>query len=363
MIDLEYILLFGLPQNKLEILDGKTRVLLAFPDPQEAIAQFRYWLETLERWQDTPALPLSSEENDESRLIGGFELYRDQCVVHIRLPIDSVMMFNNSELQYDRESWGLGEGIAGGVHSFHAQRALSDKLDLRIFGTELLLTPDSMVAPIAYGFKDPMKLPLGTPEGQRGEVGHHYIQGVPDLLLEVLLPATESELRGGKMTLYREAGLPELWLLDTYRGVIEVYRRLLDRFALVGKFGPGQTFPSHGSVIDPAQLLPPTGKEQTLELWKKAGSRAGLEHFLSAGAPLRHFDFYHGLARRWFACSSAQRSQLLEEQTSQEIARWDSGGEVFQLRRVGDRLLRLDVRIDAAIHRRLFRYWHFEGKW
>ena len=365
MIGLEYLLLFGLPQNKLEVLDGKTRVLMAFPDPGEAAAHFQHWLLTLQRWQDSPAQLFEGDEreqNDQSLLVGSFELFRDNCVVHLRVPIDTALMLNNSELEYDREVWGLGQGVAAGVDRFDFHRAFSSKLGLDVSGTELLLTPDSMVAPIAYGFRERVHLPLGALEGERGLVGKHYMQGVPDLLAEVVLPASEMELRGEKMTLYREAGLPELWLLHPNRGSIEVYQRLLDRFALVGDFGPGQTFSSQQRLLDPADLLPKKG-ESRIKLWEHESDRAGLEHFLTAGTPFRHFDFYRGRARRWFACSTAERSQVLERQATEEIARWDPEGELFELLRVSDRLLRLNVRVDSVTHRRVFRYWHVEGKW
>jgi len=36
MLGLEYILLFGLPENKLELIDGRTRCRLPFATRQEA---------------------------------------------------------------------------------------------------------------------------------------------------------------------------------------------------------------------------------------------------------------------------------------------------------------------------------------
>ena len=49
--DLEYMLLFGPPENKLELLDGKTPCSFPFADRGSADAHFALWASTLARWQ------------------------------------------------------------------------------------------------------------------------------------------------------------------------------------------------------------------------------------------------------------------------------------------------------------------------
>lgn len=47
------------------------------------------------------------------------------------------------------------------------------------------------------------------------------IEGVPDLLVEVLSPGTARRDRGEKLKLYAESGVPEYWILDAAERQIE----------------------------------------------------------------------------------------------------------------------------------------------
>jgi Uma2 family endonuclease len=75
----------------------------------------------------------------------------------------------------------------------------------------------------------------------------HIIQkrgvfGVPDLVVEVLSPSTESRDRGLKLRRYAASGVPHYWILDTEGPRIE--ERVLgeEGYRLVGTFGPGEVF-------------------------------------------------------------------------------------------------------------------------
>jgi Uma2 family endonuclease len=50
------------------------------------------------------------------------------------------------------------------------------------------------------------------------------IEGPPDLVVEVLSPATSKQDRGIKRERYALYGVPEYWLIDAERGRVEVYR-------------------------------------------------------------------------------------------------------------------------------------------
>jgi hypothetical protein len=211
LIGLEYLLLFGLPENKIEgIYQGRTVTCLAFPSPEEAQAHFELWLQTLARWQ---GLPPRYRKRSKAVGVGRFDLSCKKCVVRLLVPLNWDLMFNCFELEADWEVWGRGPGRSSRMEWFRLLLNLEAALRRRFSNTELLLTRDSMVAPAAYAFLDYLHFPPGSPESQRGLVGQCYYQGTPDLLVETVLPWSEGELRGEKMALYRGAKLPRTMVL------------------------------------------------------------------------------------------------------------------------------------------------------
>ena len=51
-----------------------------------------------------------------------------------------------------------------------------------------------------------------------------WVRGAPDLVVEILSPATEARDRGPKMKAYARYGVPEYWIVDPAAQAIEVYR-------------------------------------------------------------------------------------------------------------------------------------------
>ena len=51
MWGLEYLLLFGVPENKWELFDGRVRWAFPFLDRDVAQAHFAAWTDTLQRWR------------------------------------------------------------------------------------------------------------------------------------------------------------------------------------------------------------------------------------------------------------------------------------------------------------------------
>ncbi|MBC8110883.1 MAG: Uma2 family endonuclease [Verrucomicrobia bacterium] len=50
-----------------------------------------------------------------------------------------------------------------------------------------------------------------------------YVKGSPDIIMEVLSPATAKHDKGDKMKIYRKHQIPEYWLIDTKNQSVEVY--------------------------------------------------------------------------------------------------------------------------------------------
>ena len=59
------------------------------------------------------------------------------------------------------------------------------------------------------------------------------IQGVPDLLIEILSPGTRRYDKRTKYERYELAGVPEYWIVDPEDDVVEVFRQRADKFARI----------------------------------------------------------------------------------------------------------------------------------
>jgi Uma2 family endonuclease len=51
-----------------------------------------------------------------------------------------------------------------------------------------------------------------------------FIDGAPDLVVEILSPSTAAHDRATKLALYAEAGVPEVWLMDPLAKTVEVLK-------------------------------------------------------------------------------------------------------------------------------------------
>lgn len=65
---------------------------------------------------------------------------------------------------------------------------------------------------------------LFVAEANRHIIGAAAVQGVPDLVIEVLSPSTLKIDRDRKMDLYARAGIPEYWIVDPDSRAAELYR-------------------------------------------------------------------------------------------------------------------------------------------
>jgi len=72
-------------------------------------------------------------------------------------------------------------------------------------------------------------------------VGQRYVEGPPDLAVEVSSPSTKGRDRIRKRALYERYGVTEFWIVDMDSDVIEVYRLGDDGYGPPERFGPGDT--------------------------------------------------------------------------------------------------------------------------
>jgi Uma2 family endonuclease len=87
-------------------------------------------------------------------------------------------------------------------------------------------------------------------------------EGIPDLIVEVRSPTTWMYDKGAKKYLYEKHGLPELWLVDTVRHIVLVFRRSapdVAEFDIGLKFGADEVLTSPqlpGFELDLRELFP-----------------------------------------------------------------------------------------------------------
>ena len=65
------------------------------------------------------------------------------------------------------------------------------------------------------------------------------LQGVPDLLVEILSPTTATIDHRVKHSLYERVGVPEYWIVDPERNSVQVFRLSGGRYAEALEFGLG----------------------------------------------------------------------------------------------------------------------------
>jgi Uma2 family endonuclease len=71
-------------------------------------------------------------------------------------------------------------------------------------------------------------------------VGEAYVEGAPDLLVEILSPSNWLYDRREKMQAYQEAGVGEYWIVDPRALTIEVYALEQSVYVLTGQYGMGE---------------------------------------------------------------------------------------------------------------------------
>jgi Uma2 family endonuclease len=74
-----------------------------------------------------------------------------------------------------------------------------------------------------------------------GIVKEKLIEGVPDLIVEILSPANWFTDRRVKYEVYAAAGVKEYWIVDVDKRTVEVYGLGAGAYALLGEYGEQET--------------------------------------------------------------------------------------------------------------------------
>ena len=76
--------------------------------------------------------------------------------------------------------------------------------------------------------------------GRREIIGEEYVEGAPDLVVEVLSPSNWLYDRREKFQAYRKAGVPEYWIVDYRARTIEVFFLEKGAYVLLGQYRLGE---------------------------------------------------------------------------------------------------------------------------
>jgi Uma2 family endonuclease len=68
----------------------------------------------------------------------------------------------------------------------------------------------------------------------------HYVEGAPDLVVEILSPPNANYDLRTKYALYEQAGVAEYWAVISWEKLIRVYRLVEEAYQLAGEYGSGQ---------------------------------------------------------------------------------------------------------------------------
>jgi Uma2 family endonuclease len=82
---------------------------------------------------------------------------------------------------------------------------------------------------------------------RRGIIGEQNISGAPDLVVEILSPATEERDRGTKLQLYCRYGVQECWLVDPEERTVEVLTLSPEGYQVLGQYSEDEVVSSQNS--------------------------------------------------------------------------------------------------------------------
>lgn len=109
---------------------------------------------------------------------------------------------------------------------------------------------------------------LGTPvqpdilfirQENLGIIGETTIDGVPELVVEILSPSNWVDDRRTKFAVYAEAGIGEYWIIDPRTATVEVYQLRGEQYELLESYSTGDTISSvvlDGFTVPVDRIIP-----------------------------------------------------------------------------------------------------------
>jgi Uma2 family endonuclease len=130
---------------------------------------------------------------------------------------------------------GLRHELIDGEHYVSpAPRTKHQRISGRIFGQIFIYLKEHPLGEIYYAPLDVVFSEIDCVEPDLLYVSHEraarqttedYMEGAPDLVIEILSPSTKHVDRGVKYRLYDRFQVPEYWIVDPENEQVKVYRR------------------------------------------------------------------------------------------------------------------------------------------
>lgn len=393
MWGLEYALLFGAPENKLELLDGRTPLVWPFPDRETAEAHFALWIETLCRWQGVSKPPAVRKTADKwGAEINGFVVELNPRPICLEIPFEWKAFLEIDKSYWRRDLW---PGQPAGRESGWDSRLDNSDIAMNLwqlfrelagrYGGEhsgrvaIALTDRDAVEPDQYYFRA---------SRQECLIEDSYFQGTPDIVAQVLSPATRWLEYGPRREVFRRAGVRQLWLLEPVHEQIELQVLEGGDYRRVATYGVGDSFtvPDFPDVrVGVADLFemqwkrherrpgesddqPEKAPEPVPQWLIPPATRLGLACLMVLGHPKRRFEIWDNRAPCMLAFGSEEEAQSRFRHFLEEICSWEGAplaspispepgidqAEIgrFHLTRRGH-VVHLEVAVDARKYRQL----------
>lgn len=247
---LEYLLLFGLPENKTEVMDGRMRTVWPFQELSHAERAFEAWCRQIERWREVAREPSSAGAHKTD--LGGITLSRFHRVVEMEIPIHVDTLCALQSGFWRRELWDLPPeddlpGYDSPWRNGHLRMNLwgifnpiEERRESRTRGQrpswqtccwgDVLLTDDTNLVFDLYYFADEQPMQL---------IGGDFARGVPRMVAQILSPATREVDRTSRLRLLHRAGVRHVWLIDPALETLEALVWTSKGYDLEGTYSPG----------------------------------------------------------------------------------------------------------------------------
>jgi len=382
--DLEYLLLFGPPENKLELMRGRTPCSFPFLDRAEADAHFAAWARTLARWQGVVDPPARRTDRADVKQIGTFELAQYRRPIRLEVPSEIDAYHWAHGCFFDRSLWpGQPPGYEVGFESPHQHsmiklnlwNAFRDAAEVGvegcgIGGVDISLTDRDAVQPDYFFYPGPRAAHM---------IGGQYFRGVPLLAMEVMSPFSRAIDRGPRREVYRRAGVPQLWFIEPLTRTVELHRLAGVDYRLAEAATIGQSIKVPG--LEPFELSVDAIFE-TGDDWPGTGGVGdepggwaipeevvvGLQHLVLLGHAERRREIWNNQSPCVLPFRSADEARHRLDRFIFEAARWEGCAAVpaapvepdvdaatvgrFHFSRHGH-IVRLNVDVDGRLYRAL----------
>jgi hypothetical protein len=396
MWGLEYALTFGVP-GKLELDDGRTRCAFPSLSREKSELLLADWSAALCRWKGLPEGPSLRAGLAAGKVeAGGFLFEIINCPLDLRIPLDFDAFLAIDASFWRRDLWeGQPAGLEAGWESRHRHWDVHHNL-WTLFGgfcqrhggqhagrVDIALSDTASAAPDQCYFNKPRRECM---------IRDDYFRGTPDVVVEVLSPATRAFDRGPRKAVYRRAGVPHLWLVDPELETVELLELASPDYRTVATHRSGDSFrPAlfSAETVGVDALFDTQWKRHGMRTSSKESDRVpewlispetplGLEYLLLLGHPERRTEIWGNRVPCVLSFGSPAEARARFVHFVEDAARWEQvaaprttahepdaeEAEVgrFRLTRRG-RQVQLDVAVDGRKYRQLLELWANHDAW